>query len=287
MSAPRLNQNAIIRRPNVATRVWRRWGLKYLVAFILVALLSAVAFRIAVTFKSGLVLGYAEEVTPGFCDCLYFSIVTISSLGYGDIRPIGCGRVIASIEVTAGLVLIGLWISAMASSRLELLTERLHGHAVDERFKQFRANIVRLSSEFADLAQKHGQAQSVDSARLWSVGKDSEDAVMDELYAAVWGIVRHLRREVSEGEFFETTSQRFTGRLLGACIESLEHIAVASRSGGVLDASNPQAEGNLKRLRQVLHDYQVIADCMLHNSPHEEHRVAGTQLAAGIATLNA
>ncbi len=270
----------------MASRIWRRWGLKYLVAFVLVAFLSAVAFRIAVTFKSGLVLGYSEGVSPGFCDCLYFSIVTISSLGYGDIRPIGCGRVIAAVEVTAGLVLIGLWISAMASSRLELLTERLHGHAVDERFKQFRTNIVRLSCEFADLAQKHGQAQSVDSARLWSTGKDSEDAVMDELYAAVWGIVRHLRREITEGEFFETTSQRFTGRLLGACIESLKHLAAASHSGGVLDVNNPQAEGNLKRLNQVLHDYQVIADCMQHNSPHEEHRVAGSELAANIAKLN-
>ncbi len=42
---------------------------------------------------------------------LYFSSATYSSLGYGDIYPVGVIRMIAGIEVLNGLVLIGWSVS--------------------------------------------------------------------------------------------------------------------------------------------------------------------------------
>jgi len=43
---------------------------------------------------------------PGFMDALYFSFSTYSSLGYGDIVPLGDSRMLAGIEAILGLVLI-------------------------------------------------------------------------------------------------------------------------------------------------------------------------------------
>ena len=52
---------------------------------------------------------YGTLVSPffeGFNDIVYFSFVTYSSLGYGDIRPEGPIRFIAGMEVLAGMVMI-------------------------------------------------------------------------------------------------------------------------------------------------------------------------------------
>lgn len=48
-----------------------------------------------------------ENPITTFCEALYFSIVTITTLGYGDMRPLcGWGRFLVSAEVLMGLVLI-------------------------------------------------------------------------------------------------------------------------------------------------------------------------------------
>lgn len=43
-------------------------------------------------------------------ECLYFSIVTFTTLGYGDIVPIGISRVIAAIEALVGTFTIALFL---------------------------------------------------------------------------------------------------------------------------------------------------------------------------------
>ncbi len=42
-----------------------------------------------------------------FSDYLYFSTATYSSLGYGDVYPLGGLRIMAGIETVTGLVMIG------------------------------------------------------------------------------------------------------------------------------------------------------------------------------------
>ena len=49
---------------------------------------------------------FIGEELEGFCDILYFSFVTYSSLGYGDIRPEGHIRFVSAMEVLVGLVMI-------------------------------------------------------------------------------------------------------------------------------------------------------------------------------------
>lgn len=60
-------------------------------AFALVAF--AFAYLWAGSYSQGLVPTYGSgAATPQFSECLYFSVVTFSWLGYGDFRPIGVSR---------------------------------------------------------------------------------------------------------------------------------------------------------------------------------------------------
>lgn len=45
-------------------------------------------------------------MVPGPTDILYFSLVTYTSLGYGDIAPLGPARLLAGIESLIGRGLI-------------------------------------------------------------------------------------------------------------------------------------------------------------------------------------
>ena len=46
-------------------------------------------------------------------DCVYFSVVTYTSLGYGDLVPVGLIRFTAGLEALTGLVLIAVTASFM------------------------------------------------------------------------------------------------------------------------------------------------------------------------------
>jgi len=51
--------------------------------------------------------GFAGTMEGNFSDYLYFSTATFTSLGYGDIYPLGGIRLMAGIETVAGLMMIG------------------------------------------------------------------------------------------------------------------------------------------------------------------------------------
>ncbi len=50
------------------------------------------------------------RVHGDFLDALYFSVVTFTSLGYGDIRPVGGARLLAGIESLLGVFAISLFV---------------------------------------------------------------------------------------------------------------------------------------------------------------------------------
>jgi hypothetical protein len=47
--------------------------------------------------------------------CLYFSIVTFTTLGYGDYRPTLDGRMVSATEALTGYVFLGVFISMISS----------------------------------------------------------------------------------------------------------------------------------------------------------------------------
>lgn len=59
--------------------------------------------------------GPAGRVSRDYADALYYSVVTFTTLGYGDFYPRGVGRVLAGIEALTGYVILGLLASTAAS----------------------------------------------------------------------------------------------------------------------------------------------------------------------------
>jgi len=66
-------------------------------------LFAAAYYAMIQTGDFGTLVGYPE---PDILNCAYFSFVTYSTVGYGDLVPVGNLRFLAGLEALTGLVLI-------------------------------------------------------------------------------------------------------------------------------------------------------------------------------------
>lgn len=63
--------------------------------------------------------GYLQgELQAGLRDYFYYSAVSLTSLGFGDLTPIGHLRLLAAVEALTGLVLIA-WTASFAYLQMQ------------------------------------------------------------------------------------------------------------------------------------------------------------------------
>ena len=115
----------------------------------------------------------------GLLSALYFSAVTATSVGYGDIVPTGVARLLAVAESMAGLILFGCVVSKFVSRRQEQLIDDIHHIAFEERLGRVRTNLLLVRAELqatARLCEGHEMAppealSRIESAAMVFVGE--------------------------------------------------------------------------------------------------------------------
>jgi voltage-gated potassium channel Kch len=89
----------------------------------------------------------------GFAAALYFSAVTATSVGYGDIVPLGAARAVAILEGIAGLILFGCVVSKFVSRRQDQLIGEIHRIAFEDRLGRVRTNLHLVRTELQALSR--------------------------------------------------------------------------------------------------------------------------------------
>ena len=111
--------------------VQKSLNMKVTPAKVFVAYISVIVVSAALYFYLPDVLN--KEITFG--DSLYFSVVTITTLGYGDLSPIsGIGKTVASIEALFRVILMGVFLLAVSNQLLDK-EERKRIEAAKENLK--------------------------------------------------------------------------------------------------------------------------------------------------------
>ena len=99
-------------------------------------------YIMAFAFTSVFVGAFAEYIVEAsvhnskintFGDALWWSIVTVTTVGYGDIYPVTItGRIIASILMIIGITILGLFISTLGNSLIESKLSKINNQSISK-----------------------------------------------------------------------------------------------------------------------------------------------------------
>jgi rhodanese-related sulfurtransferase len=135
---------------SILSLIHRRSALQLFLVWIGMILLSGVGYwLVALLTKDGLV----EAGTPigtdlqGFGNALYFSFVTATSIGYGDILPVGIARVVAVAEAISALLIFGAVVAKFVSHRQDELVSEIHRITFEERLDRVQTNLHMVISD--------------------------------------------------------------------------------------------------------------------------------------------
>jgi hypothetical protein len=108
----------------------------------------------ALAGEHGLVEGNLPLGTSihGLASALYFSFVTATSVGYGDVLPVGFARLIAIVEAVTTLLIFGAVIAKFVSHRQDQLVGEIHRVTFDERLDRVQSNLHVVISELLELS---------------------------------------------------------------------------------------------------------------------------------------
>jgi potassium channel LctB len=109
------------------------WWFLFVAVPIITLAFAGIYFGLAVSSPSN---GIRDATTHeiSFWTCVYFSVVTETTLGDGNISPIGVARAFVSLQVLLGLVLAGIAVAKITSARSSIvarLTAMTEGDWVD------------------------------------------------------------------------------------------------------------------------------------------------------------
>jgi Ion channel len=117
----------------------------------------------------------------GLASALYFSFVTATSVGYGDVLPVGFARLIAIVEAVAALLIFGAVIAKFVSHRQDQMVAEIHRVTFDERLDRVQSNLHVVISELLELTT------------LCETSTVPVRRVATRLHSAVWLFLSELR----------------------------------------------------------------------------------------------
>jgi hypothetical protein len=88
----------------------------------------------------------------GLLSALYFSFVTTTSVGYGDVLPLGPVRILSIFEAVTGLLIFGALVAKFVSRRQDELVRDIYMVTFESRLDRVQTNLHLVLSELQAIA---------------------------------------------------------------------------------------------------------------------------------------
>jgi hypothetical protein len=224
---------------------------------------------------NGLIETYGAGGRVTFLDALYFSVVSLSSLGYGDIRPLGFSRFLAGAEVIIGLSFFGIMVAKISSVRQDYILRRMYySGMVDTELEEYARQLEEHRKLY--VATSNLLLSGDIEPELTTTFKDevSETTLFFEIHAVLHEVRDVYVFEARSGGFFDNVSDALLMRIY-ASVQSMMHhtIHLAERDAesacAYVFCGNEQWIGELLELSEEIarlgrkhsHNNDIIGQC--------------------------
>lgn len=133
-----------------------------------IILLFGVVYFIFSSVRSYLYFSRSGAPIKSLLDHIYFSFITATSTGYGDIIPIGFFKILAILEVVFGLLLLAFVTSKLISIKQDVILNELYEISFNERISRlrsslllFRQNINRLMNRAEEVSIRKREVHEI------------------------------------------------------------------------------------------------------------------------------
>jgi hypothetical protein len=90
----------------------------------------------------------------GLLTAVYFSFVTATSVGFGDVTPLGPVRALAIAEAVVGLLVFGAVVSKLVSRKQEQVVSEIHRIAFEDRLENVQTDLHFVLMELQTIANQ-------------------------------------------------------------------------------------------------------------------------------------
>lgn len=203
----------------------------------LVLTLSATYFFLANPYGHG-----TNQKELSWLDSLYYCIITFSSLGYGDITPLGFGKFVASLQVISGLALTAIFVGKIASERQYAMLRLVYTSEHQRRIVEFENEINFLCEKLDIALEEHNHENLYKSSK--------------NIYSFIASINNYLHFQSSQADLASFGNTSALKRLYQSIAQLQVTVYDAIRTFGVQD-------GTKNKLEQIVSRINNIADTMM------------------------
>ncbi len=202
------------------------------------------------------------SVVHRFFNSLYYSVITATNTGYGDIVPLGYSRIFAALQSIIELFLFALFVAKLVSNRQDKALHEIHELSFELLFRNIREDFYLARNDFdhvTEIIHQSGRVSDTEWERL-VIGYQHITSLLQEI-----------------PDFYDITSDLYIidpGReilLLEAVqrtMERLNNMLVIMREANIdyLSAGN-----HASALKQMLHKIDALMPLWRKHSHDRNH----------------
>jgi potassium channel LctB len=146
-----------------------------------IVLFGVVYFLISLTSPgNGLYGSNSTKFTGSLLSSIYFSFVTATSTGFGDIVPVGISRAISIVEIICSMVIFAIVISKLVSFKQEAILDEIYEISLDEKVNRLRSALYLSRSDISRMNEKisEGRIPKTTIEGMWSVMNIMQETLM-------------------------------------------------------------------------------------------------------------
>jgi len=127
---------------------------KIFVVWLLLVLLFGLIYFVFGNANSYLLVTQTNQPVSSVQEAVYYSFITATTTGFGDIVPTGLFRLLAIIEAVVGLLVLAMVTSKLVSIKQNIILEEIYELTFSEKVNRLRSSLLYFRQNLHNLIHK-------------------------------------------------------------------------------------------------------------------------------------